>query len=316
MGRTITASFGTTSREGHDSSPFYERKMYSTIAKPIDKVDYVENEPRETNRIYQHDSKNMKHLPDNSIHLMVTSPPYNVGKDYEDDLSLQEYIELLYKVMRETYRVLVEGGRACINIANVGRSPYIPLHLYVLEIARDLGYFMRGEIIWDKGASAGRSCAWGSWQSASNPTLRDVHEYILIFCKSTFKRHPIRQDTITRDDFMECTKSIWRMNTASAKQLKHAAPFPLELPKRLINLYSYKNDVVLDPFMGSGTTAVAALETGRQYIGYEIKKQFVQFARKRVSEATEAGRTPDLYIDPINDTPENVGRAIMTKIIK
>lgn len=287
MGHTITSSFGTTSREGHDASPFYERKLYSEIVRPKDKIEYKENKPPETNRIYHHDSTNMKHLPDNSIHLMITSPPYNVGKDYEDDLSLPEYIELLYKVMSETYRVLVEGGRACINIANVGRSPYIPLHLHVLEIARELGYFMRGEIIWDKGASAGKSCAWGSWQSASNPTLRDVHEYILVFCKTTFKRHGIKQDTIGRDDFMECTKSIWRMNTTSAKKLKHAAPFPVELPKRLMHLYSYEDDIVLDPFMGSGTTAVAALENGRRYIGYEKKEEYVQFACNRIEEKTK-----------------------------
>ena len=312
MGHTVTASFGTTHREGHDASPFYERKLYSDIEEPKEKVEYIENEPLETNRIYQHDSTNMKHLPDNSIHLMITSPPYNVGKEYEGDLSLHEYIELLYKVMKETYRVLVEGGRACINIANVGRKPYIPLHLYVLEIARDLGYFMRGEIIWDKGASAGRSCAWGSWQSASNPTLRDIHEYILVFCKTTFKRHPIRQNTIGRDDFMECTKSIWRMNTESAKRLKHAAPFPVELPKRLIQLYSYMGDVILDPFMGSGTTAVAALDSDRKYIGYEIKKEYVQFARKRVKEKISAGRTS--IIEPIDDTPENVDKAVITTL--
>ena len=289
MGHTITSSFGTTTREGHDATSFYKRKIYNEIERdvPTKKVEYKENIPLQINKIYQHDSREMKHLPDNSVHLMITSPPYNVGKEYEGDLSLQEYIELLYGVMQETYRVLVDGGRVCVNIANVGRKPYIPLHLYVLDIARDLGYFMRGEIIWYKGASAGSSCAWGSWQSASNPVLRDEHEYILVFCKTTFNRYPVRQNTIGRDDFMECTRSVWHMGTASAKKLKHAAPFPEELPRRLIHLYSFAGDLVLDPFMGSGTTAVAALETNRKYIGYEIKKEYVQFARKRVKEKSK-----------------------------
>ena len=283
MGQSVTSSFGTTHREGHDARPFYARRMYREIAKPHEKVEHIENNPPETNKIYQHDSRDMRHVPDNSVHLMITSPPYNVGKSYEDDLSLTAYRELLYTVMRETYRVLVAGGRACINIANVGRKPYIPLHLHVLEIAQELGYFMRGEIIWDKGASAGTSCAWGSWKSASNPTLRDAHEYILVFCKDTFSRHPIGENTIGRDDFMECTKSVWRMNTESARRLKHAAPFPVELPRRLMHLYSYAGDIVLDPFMGSGTTAVAAVETGRRYIGYEIKKEYAQYAWARLN---------------------------------
>ncbi len=162
MGRTITAAFGATKREGHDASSFYKRKIYSTIAKPPDNAQCIKNEPTETNKLYLQDSSNMQQLPDNCIHLMIMSPPYNVGKEYEADLSLQECVALLVKVLQETYRVLVQGGRACVNIANVGRKPYIPLHLYVLELTNDLGDSMRGEIIWTKGASAGNSCAWGN----------------------------------------------------------------------------------------------------------------------------------------------------------
>ena len=244
-----------------------------------------ENVPLQLDVIYRHDSRDMHHLPDNSVHLMVTSPPYNVGKDYDSDLNLEEYKELLEEVMAETYRVLVEGGRACINIANIGRSPYIPLHAYVVEIAQRCGFFMRGEVIWDKGASAGTSCAWGSWKSASNPTLRDVHEYILVFCKNTFKRRPIRQNTIGRDSFIECTKSIWRFNAESAKKVGHPAPFPVELPLRLIHFYSFAGDVVLDPFMGSGSTAVAAREAERHFVGYEIDATYVQLANDRLGIA-------------------------------
>ncbi len=281
-----TTSFGTPKREGHDASAFYGRRMYGTHKKHSALPAPRESPPHQLDLIYQHDSRDMKHLPDNSVHLMITSPPYNVGKDYDSDLDLTEYQQLLEAVMAETYRVLVAGGRACVNIANVGRSPYIPLHAYIVDIAQRCGFLMRGEVIWDKGASAGASCAWGSWRSASNPTLRDVHEYILIFCKNSFQRYPTRQNTIGRDSFMACTKSIWRFNAASAKRVGHPAPFPLELPARLIHLYSYAGDIVLDPFMGAGSTAVAAREARRHFVGYEIDAQYVQLANRRLGIAS------------------------------
>ena len=241
-----------------------------------------ENRPAQIDVVHCHDSRDMCHLPDSSVHLMVTSPPYNVGKDYDDDLSLQEYKNLLGGVMQETYRVLVSGGRACINIANVGRTPYVPLHYHLIELAAKNGFLMRGEIIWDKGASAGSSCAWGSWRSANNPVLRDVHEYILIFSKGRFGRHSVEKSGISRDDFLRDTKSVWHFGTTSAKKANHPAPFPEELPLRLINLYSYEGDIVLDPFMGSGSTAVAAQKTGRHFVGYEIEQKYVEIANKRL----------------------------------
>ena len=120
----------------------------------------------------------MDELPDNSVHQMITSPPYNASKEYDGNLILKEYLDLLYSVWQETYRVLVWGERACINIANLGRNPYIPLHSYIIDAMQEIGFLMRGEIIWNKAASASPSTAWGSWCSASNPVLRDIHEYI------------------------------------------------------------------------------------------------------------------------------------------
>ena len=290
---TKTVSFGSTARQNHDSTPFYQRALYdgSRLKKP----DTPHSPPSpplkasptqlELDIIHRHDSQQMCHLPDGSVHLMVTSPPYNVGKDYDVDLSLESYKTLLGNVLAETYRVLVDGGRACVNIANVGRKPYIPLHAYIITLAEQCGFSMRGEVIWDKGASAGSSCAWGSWRSASNPTLRDVHEYILVFQKGTFQRHPIGENTLSRDDFLEHTKSVWRFPTTSAKRAQHPAPFPLELPRRLINLYSYKGDIVLDPFMGSGTTALASVATGRHYVGYELEQRYIDVAHGHLSRA-------------------------------
>jgi DNA modification methylase len=216
---------------------------------------------------------------------MVTSPPYNVTKEYDADLSLDEYLRLLGKVFAETYRVLVDGGRACVNVANVGRKPYIPLSDYISRLMIEIGFQMRGEIIWHKRAGAGVSMAWGSWQSASNPVLRDVHEYILVFSKGTFNRPKTDQqvDTITKEQFIKWTKSVWTMNPESAKKVGHPAPFPVELPFRLIQLYTFRGDIVLDPFMGSGTTAIAALKAKRKYIGYEINPDYVRLAERRIA---------------------------------
>jgi site-specific DNA-methyltransferase (adenine-specific) len=226
----------------------------------------------------------MEGIPDNSLHLMVTSPPYNVSKEYDRDLSLKEYLDLLGRVFEETYRVLVSGGRACVNVANLGRKPYIPLSDYLSHIMIDIGFLMRGEIIWNKAAGAGVSMAWGSWKSASNPVLRDIHEYILVFSKGSFTREKgeDKENTIGRQQFMDWTKSVWDLNPESAKKVGHPAPFPVELPYRLIQLYTYKNDIVLDPFMGSGSTAIAASKSDRFYLGYEVDPKYVELAKERV----------------------------------
>lgn len=284
---TKTSSFGSSGRFNHDSSSFYNSNLYNGMDLPK-KVKYLYEEiPKDNlNKIYCKSSENMEEIPDNSINLMITSPPYNVGKEYDNDLTLEEYKELLHNVFKETYEKLATGGRACVNIANIGRKPYIPLHSLIIEIMLDIGYIMRGEIIWDKSASVGGSCAWGSWQSASNPVLRDVHEYILVFCKDSFSKKKVdeKKDTISRDEFLSWTKSVWTFPTESAKKIGHPAPFPLELPHRLINLYSYEEDVVLDPFCGSGTTCLAALQNNRNYIGYDVVEEYVNLAEKRISD--------------------------------
>ena len=282
---TITSSFGVSTRASHNAEKFYQSNLYHGI-QLIDAKDKTENplDDNLVNKIYAHSSENMKELPDNSIHLMITSPPYNVTKEYDQNLTLQDYLQLLDNVMKETYRVLVNGGRACVNVANLGRKPYIPLTDYVGRIMAEIGFNYRGQIIWDKAASSGGSCAWGSWQSAANPTLRDVHEYILVFSKGNLARKK-EKDTITREDFLEWTKSVWKMNTESAKRVKHPAPFPEELPHRLINLYSFEGDVVLDPFIGSGTTAVAAIKNNRKYVGYDISEEYVRIANERITKS-------------------------------
>ncbi|MCW3989340.1 MAG: site-specific DNA-methyltransferase [Candidatus Bathyarchaeota archaeon] len=282
---TKTSSFGVSKRESHDSSKFYSRKIYGET--PENPGELIERSIPEAilDTVICGDSRDLSMIPDESVHLMVTSPPYNVGKDYDEDLGLEEYRGLLRDVFGEVHRKLVVGGRACVNVANLGRRPYIPLHSYIIEEMAEIGFLMRGEIIWSKAASAGSSTAWGSWLSASNPTLRDVHEYILVFSKGSMKRERgDRESTIARDEFLEYTKSIWSFPTASAKRVGHPAPFPVELPYRLIQLYTFQGDVVLDPFCGSGTTCVAALKTKRHYIGVDNSEEYVELARKRIRE--------------------------------
>lgn len=142
---------------------------------------------------------------------------------------------------------------------------------------------MRGEIIWNKATSSSPSTAWGSWQSAANPTLRDIHEYILVFSKESFSRkRKDKKDTIKKEEFLEHTKSVWTFSAESARKIGHPAPFPIELPYRLIQLYTFKDEVVLDPFCGSGSACIAAIKAQRHYIGYDIKKEYVELAEQRI----------------------------------
>jgi modification methylase len=229
----------------------------------------------------------MAELAYESVNLVVTSPPYNVGKEYEIGQSWEEWIALLSRVFTEVMRVLVKGGRVAVNTASIGRKPYRPLHSYVLAVLVDLGFMCRGEIIWDKGATVGVSTAWGSYARPSNPVLRDVHETITIFSKDSWQLATQGPDTIDPKKFLSMTQSVWRIPTESAKRIGHPAPFPVELPRRLIQLYSRQGDLVLDPFCGAGTTSVAAVQTGRKSIGYDLDPAYCEIARARIQKAEE-----------------------------
>ena len=296
--RTKTSSFGSKDRTSHDSSIFYDSSLYRGLSKKKITDSSVNKIPKKhINKIILGSSENMKEIPDNSVDLMITSPPYNVSKEYDQDLPLKEYLEFLNNVFSETFRVLINGGRACINVANIGRKPYIPISDYVSKMMIDIGFNMRGEIIWNKSASAGTSVAWGSWKSASNPILRDIHEYILIFSKGEYGRKisleekEVRKDTISKDNFMAWTKSIWEMKAEKARKIGHPAPFPIELPYRLIQLYSFTNDVVLDPFGGSFTTPKVAAELDRIGVGIEMGKKLFKPAIIKRLKAIE----PDMF---------------------
>ena len=290
--KTTTSSFGVSKREGHDSSMYYNSRMYDDLVSQRD-VGAPQELPEELHNIVINGDSRKLPIPDNCVHLVVTSPPYNASKAYDEDLSLTEYLGLLHEVFSECYRILAPGGRMVVNVANLGRKPYIPLASHINLIMHEIGFMHRGEVIWDKSASAGSSCAWGSFQSASNPCLRDIHEYMLMFSKGDYKlprtkseRAEGRIDTIGKDEFIQQTKSIWSFSTESARRVNHPAPFPVELPMRCIEMFTFLGDVVFDPFLGSGTTAVAAKQAGRVYIGCDISEEYCGIAEQRL-ESTE-----------------------------
>jgi len=273
-------SFGSGSRKGFVSN--FQTRDTKKKTENLDRVSI--NSPGEIDVIYKKSSESMSELNDNSIALTVTSPPYNIDKDSDQDLTSLEYWDLMNKCFSEVYRATQPGGRLVVNIANLGRKPYLPLNKQFTDMLSNLGFLMRGEIIWQKSKGANANFAWGSWMSASNPVLRDIHEYCLVFSKESFKRQLSGESTISKEDFMESTLSIWNIAPERAKKIGHPAPFPIELPKRFIELYSFKDEVILDPFIGSGSTAIAAKSLNRHYIGYEINNEYIEIANKRLGE--------------------------------
>lgn len=293
---TATARFGSSRRESHDASAFYDRFVAPEVTDDTAVV-----RPTNVDVLYRHDARDMLQVETNSVALVVTSPPYFAGKEYEESLGHNgvpgtyfEYLALLRAVFENCKRVLEPGGRIAVNVANLGRRPYRSLAGDVTEILQDLGLLLRGEVVWWKGRAAGSSCAWGTFQRPSNPVLRDVTERIVIASKGRFDRalKPGKRldlglpstATISRDEFLEATTDLWEIPPESATRVGHPAPFPVGLPARLIELYTYEGDGVLDPFMGSGTTAVAAVRTHRHYIGFDTDQAYVECAKERIAE--------------------------------
>ena len=241
------------------------------------------NTSKVKNKIINKSSENMKELVDNCIALTITSPPYNIGKLSDVDMSDEDYWNMIEKCFKEVYRVTESGGRLVVNVANLGRKPYIPFSDKYTELLISLGFIMRGEIIWQKSKGANANFAWGSWLSASNPVIRDIHEYCLVFSKDSMTKNSKGASTIEKEEFMESTLSIWNIPPARAKKIGHPAPYPVELVERFIKLYSYEKELILDPFMGSGTTAIGAINLNRNYIGYENNEEYIKLAEERIN---------------------------------
>lgn len=302
---TTTSNFGVGRRESHDASGFYTR-----FEPPIiDDDDTVSASGQVDRPFVCGDARSMDTIDDRSVALVVTSPPYFAGKQYEEELeregvpgSYLEYLELLHDVFVECVRTLEPGGRIAVNVANLGRKPYRSLAADVIHILQDrLGLLLRGEIVWQKSAGATGSCAWGSFRSPSNPVLRDVTERVIVASKGRFQRALGPDErrrrglphlgTIGTEDFMAQTLDVWQTPSESARRVGHPAPFPVELPEKLIELYTYADDLVLDPFMGSGSTLVAASRLGRRYVGYDLDPGYVELAASRVTDEGDAPAT-------------------------
>ncbi len=298
---TATSAFGVSRRENHDASGFYARFTAPTVS-----TDDTVEPPGVVNQIYVGDARHMDRVRPSSVALVVTSPPYFAGKAYEEELgeghipaTYVEYLTMLEDVFAECVDKLEAGGRIAVNVANLGRKPYRSLSADVIGILQDrLGLLLRGEVIWRKARGAGGNCAWGSFKQPANPVLRDLTERVVIASKGRFDRAVKGPDravsglpstaTLTADEFMDATLDVWELAPESANRVNHPAPFPVELPQRLIDLYTYRGDVVLDPFMGSGTTAVAAVRTGRHYLGYDTDDAYAKAARERVAAEADA----------------------------
>lgn len=248
----------------------------------------------EFNKIYNEDCLiGMQRIEDGTINCIITSPPYNVdlGNNkynkngyltHNDNMPHKEYISWMNKIFIESYRVLCDDGRICINIGD-GKNGRITTHVDFMVALSNIGFYPLTTIIWNKNNTSNR-CAWGSYLSAKNPSFPRSFEYILIF----EKKHGLKRDgesTITKKEWVEYTNGLWSF--APEKKMKHIghpAMFPLELPLRLIKMLTYKDDMILDMFMGSGTTAIACIKENRNFIGFELNKEYYEKSLERIND--------------------------------
>lgn len=323
---TATSAFGASRREGHDASAFYARFRTPDLSDDDTLADATAVETIR-NRIFVGDSRNMAEIPDGSVGLVVTSPPYFAGKSYEEALGeghipadYVEYLDMLGDVFDECRRVLEPGGRMVVNVANLGRRPFRSLAADVIGILQDdLGLLLRGEVVWLKQRGSSGSCAWGSYRSATNPVLRDTTERLVVASKGRFDRAQSAAkraksgrpsvSTIPADEFLEATLDVWEIPPESATRVNHPAPFPVALVERCLQLYSFAGDLVLDPFMGSGSTAVAARRLGRDFVGYDMDQQYVELAMSRVATEGQLASTSEVRTmhDVVDDLLKSAG---------
>lgn len=235
--------------------------------------------------ILNDDFLKLEAIPENSIDLVVTSPPYNVDihyGSYNDRIPYHAYLDFTRKWLSKCYNLMKEDGRLCLNIPlDKNKGGQQSVYADIVTIAKDIGWRYHASIVWNE-QNISRRTAWGSWQSASAPFVIAPVEMIAIFYKKFWKKRAKGESDITRDEFIEWTNGVWSFQGESKKRVQHPSPFPIELPRRCIKLFSYVGDLVLDPFLGSGTTLLACLETGRRGIGVEIDPRYCAIAKCRL----------------------------------
>jgi len=240
-------------------------------------------------KIYCNDFLKTEAIEPESIDLIVTSPPYNVDINYEgykDDIPYKKYLEFTEKWLTKAYDLLKPDGRLCLNIPldkSRGRDEegFQSVYVDITSIAKEVGWKYFSTIIWNE-QNISRRTAWGSWLSASAPYVIAPVEVIVVLYKERWEKIRKGKSDLTRDEFIEWTNGVWNFPGENRKQIGHPSPFPVELPKRCIKLFSFIGDTVLDPFLGSGSTLIACLETGRAGIGVEVSQKYCDLAVKRL----------------------------------
>lgn len=236
--------------------------------------------------IYNTDFLKANFIGEDSIDLVVTSPPYNVDiryNSYDDTIPYDVYLEFTKKWLEKVYKLLKEDGRFCLNIPlDKNKGGQQSVYADITTIAKQIGFKYHSTIIWNE-QNISRRTAWGSWLSATAPyVIAPVETIVVLYKKRWKKTSGSRKSDITRKEFMEWTNGVWNFMGESKKRVGHPAPFPVELPKRCIKLFTFVDDTILDPFVGSGSTLLACLETGRKGIGIDIDKKYCELAKKRI----------------------------------
>ena len=265
-----------------------KRLGFESFKKDYPTINNILNEEY-VNKIISGDSLELlKKFPDNCIDVIITSPPYNFGIDYHNstDTSLwTSYFDKLFLIFNECIRIIKSGGRIIVNIQPMF-SDYIPSHHIISNYFIQSGMLWKGEIIWEKNNYNCKYCTWGSWKSPSSPYLKYSWEFIEVFCKNILKKEGNKANIdIDGEEFKKWVYAKWAIAPErKMKKYNHDAMFPEELVRRLVRLFSYKNDIILDPFNGVGTTTKIAYELGRKYIGIDISDEYCKTAIRRIEE--------------------------------
>lgn len=287
-GKIVFKSFNKDKRVKNKKENGKKRLAYEYYKKDFSKTNNELNK-KFINKIHCADSLDIiKKFPDNCIDIVLTSPPYNFGINYENtnDVNIwEDYFNKLFNIFKECMRVLKDSGRIIINVQPMF-SDYIPTHHLISNFFLKEGLIWKGEIIWEKNNYNCKYCTWGSWKSPSSPYLKYSWEFVEIFCKNSLKKEGDKNNIdIEAEEFKKWVYGKWSIAPErNMKKYKHDAMFPEELVKRLIKLFSYKNDIVLDPFNGAGTTTKVAKQLNRKFIGIDISEEYCKTAEDRLND--------------------------------